>query len=146
MSAHQDPDKQIHDPLTCTSTSPPDAFPSTATTSTTTPPHQYRSAHAAADAARAMDHTNSWTPSFARRQSWNKEDMKHHVQMGGIQESVRTGPGFTEEDKVMGGRGGGHVWCEQARNTKESANRKASGREIDDRPYKDWYKSCVWII
>lgn len=107
MSGHQDPDKQIHDPLTCSSASPPDASPTTATTATSataTFPHQYRSAHAATEAARAMEHTNSWKPSHARRQSWNKEDMKHHVQMGGIHE-VRTGPGFTELKKGWDDRG-----------------------------------------
>ncbi|KAH7324711.1 hypothetical protein B0I35DRAFT_475937 [Stachybotrys elegans] len=48
-----------------------------------------------AAASRAMNHTNSWKPSFGRRQSWNKEDQKHALQMTGI-DNVKTGPGFTE--------------------------------------------------
>lgn len=63
------------------------------------PPKRRQSAHAAADAARAMDHTNSWQPaplSFTRRQSWSKEDQKRELQMGLIQDDVKTGPGFTE--------------------------------------------------
>lgn len=55
-----------------------------------------RSAHAAADAARAMQHTNSWKPSFERRQSWSKEDQKRELQMSSINDHVKTGPGFTE--------------------------------------------------
>ncbi|POR32579.1 Protein PLM2 [Tolypocladium paradoxum] len=54
------------------------------------------STHAEADAARAMDHTNSWTPSRDRRQSWSKEDQKHAAQMSTI-DDVQTGPGFTEK-------------------------------------------------
>ncbi|KAF7549705.1 hypothetical protein G7Z17_g6204 [Cylindrodendrum hubeiense] len=53
------------------------------------------SAHAEADAARAMRRTNSWTPVYQRRQSWNKEDQKHAMQMATI-DAVKTGPGFTE--------------------------------------------------
>ena len=48
-----------------------------------------------AGAARAMDSTNSWKPSFERRQSWNKEDQKRALQMTGI-DNVKTGPGFSE--------------------------------------------------
>jgi hypothetical protein len=55
-----------------------------------------RSAHAAADAARAMQHTNSWQPSFQRRQSWSKEDQKRELQMSTINDAAKTGPGFTE--------------------------------------------------
>ncbi|KAL0768865.1 hypothetical protein CaCOL14_008174 [Colletotrichum acutatum] len=39
--------------------------------------------------------TNSWIPSFERRQSWNHEDQKHVLQMSHI-DDVKTGPGFTE--------------------------------------------------
>ncbi|KXH45076.1 hypothetical protein CSIM01_01205 [Colletotrichum simmondsii] len=39
--------------------------------------------------------TNSWKPSFERRQSWNQEDQKRALQMSHI-EDVKTGPGFTE--------------------------------------------------
>nr|XP_036577882.1 uncharacterized protein CTRU02_12189 [Colletotrichum truncatum]KAF6784978.1 hypothetical protein CTRU02_12189 [Colletotrichum truncatum] len=53
------------------------------------------SSHAAADAVRAIERTNSWKPSFERRQSWNKEDQKRALQMSHI-EDVKTGPGFTE--------------------------------------------------
>ncbi|KAK7420501.1 hypothetical protein QQX98_002699 [Neonectria punicea] len=53
------------------------------------------SAHAEADAARAMRRTNSWTPVYERRQSFNKEDMKHALCMADI-DTVKTGPGFTE--------------------------------------------------
>ncbi|KND92446.1 hypothetical protein TOPH_02925 [Tolypocladium ophioglossoides CBS 100239] len=53
-------------------------------------------AHAEADAARAMDHTNSWTPSLDRRQSWSKEDQKRALQMSAM-DGVKTGPGFTEK-------------------------------------------------
>ncbi|KAI9152151.1 hypothetical protein HJFPF1_09376 [Paramyrothecium foliicola] len=48
-----------------------------------------------AGASRAIDSTNSWKPSFERRQSWNKEDQKRALQMTGI-DSVKTGPGFSE--------------------------------------------------
>ncbi|KXH66856.1 hypothetical protein CSAL01_01867 [Colletotrichum salicis] len=39
--------------------------------------------------------TNSWKPSFERRQSWSQEDQKRALQMSRI-EDVKTGPGFTE--------------------------------------------------
>ncbi|KAM4058857.1 hypothetical protein HRG_008260 [Hirsutella rhossiliensis] len=52
--------------------------------------------HAQADAARAIDHTNAWKPSLDRRQSWNKEDQKHVLQMSGMAVG-NTGPGFTEK-------------------------------------------------
>lgn len=58
-----------------------------------------RQSHAEADAARAMDHTNSWTPttaSFTRRQSWKREDQKHELHMTGVLADVKTGQGFTE--------------------------------------------------
>lgn len=58
--------------------------------------HHHPSTHAEADAARAMDHTNSWTPSLDRRQSWSKEDQKRACQMPAM-DGVKTGPGFTEK-------------------------------------------------
>ncbi|OLN95833.1 hypothetical protein CCHL11_02689 [Colletotrichum chlorophyti] len=51
--------------------------------------------HSASEAARVIERTNSWKPSFERRQSWNKEDQKRELQMSHIDE-VKTGPGFTE--------------------------------------------------
>ncbi|KAJ3495837.1 hypothetical protein NLG97_g3103 [Lecanicillium saksenae] len=39
--------------------------------------------------------TTSWTPNFARRQSWSAQDRRHELQMAAV-EGVRTGPGFTE--------------------------------------------------
>ncbi|KPM36526.1 hypothetical protein AK830_g10054 [Neonectria ditissima] len=53
------------------------------------------SAHDEADAARAMRRTNSWTPVYQRRQSFNKEDLKHAMCLADI-DAVKTGPGFTE--------------------------------------------------
>ncbi|KAM0204942.1 hypothetical protein ACHAPA_008462 [Fusarium lateritium] len=53
------------------------------------------SAQAAAD--RCMQHTNSWTPSFQRRQSWSPEEKKHEMHMDKIGQ-VNTGPGFSERD------------------------------------------------
>ncbi|GKU05042.1 hypothetical protein FLAG1_07615 [Fusarium langsethiae] len=51
------------------------------------------SAQAGAD--RCMRHTNSWTPSIQRRQSWSPEERKHEMHMDKIGQ-VNTGPGFTE--------------------------------------------------
>ncbi|KAH6894591.1 hypothetical protein B0T10DRAFT_480817 [Thelonectria olida] len=53
------------------------------------------SAHAEADATRAMHRTNSWTPAYERRQSFSKEDHKHAMHMASIG-AVKTGPGFSE--------------------------------------------------
>jgi hypothetical protein len=53
------------------------------------------SAQAGAD--RCMRHTNSWTPSFQRRQSWSPEEQKHEMHMDKIGQ-VNTGPGFTERE------------------------------------------------
>ncbi len=53
------------------------------------------SSSTAAGAQRAMSSTEAWKPSFGRRQSWNKEEQKHELQMskvGNLQEC----PGFTE--------------------------------------------------
>ncbi|XEV05142.1 hypothetical protein FSHL1_010429 [Fusarium sambucinum] len=55
------------------------------------------SAQAGAD--RCMRHTNSWTPSFQRRQSWSPEERKHEMHMDKIGQ-VNTGPGFTERDSA----------------------------------------------
>ncbi|KAH7134628.1 hypothetical protein B0J13DRAFT_85767 [Dactylonectria estremocensis] len=67
------------------------------TTAAPAPPSFGRrmSAHAEADAARAMRHTSRWTPIFERRQSWSKEDQKHAMHLADI-DSVKTGPGFSE--------------------------------------------------
>ncbi|KAK7423074.1 hypothetical protein QQZ08_009241 [Neonectria magnoliae] len=67
----------------------------TSYTSTCTPRRRL-SAHAQADADRAMRHTNSWTPVVERRQSWNREDMKHELHIMRIA-TITTGPGFTEK-------------------------------------------------
>ncbi|TDZ17259.1 hypothetical protein Cob_v009827 [Colletotrichum orbiculare MAFF 240422] len=56
---------------------------------------QSTSPHTSTEAARVIERTNSWKPSFERRQSWNKEDQKRELQMSHI-EDVKTGPGFTE--------------------------------------------------
>ncbi|KAK1980708.1 hypothetical protein LZ30DRAFT_555054, partial [Colletotrichum cereale] len=56
---------------------------------TTAPPH------ATSAPPQVIEHTNSWKPSFERRQSWNKEDQKRELQMSHI-DDVKTGPGFTE--------------------------------------------------
>ncbi|KAF0323915.1 hypothetical protein GQ607_008887 [Colletotrichum asianum] len=40
----------------------------------------------AAEAARVIERTNSWKPSFERRQSWNKEDQKRELQMSHIED------------------------------------------------------------
>ncbi|KAH8694567.1 hypothetical protein BGZ61DRAFT_532636 [Ilyonectria robusta] len=53
------------------------------------------SAHAEADAARAISHTNNWTPVFEHCHKWNSEDRKHAMHMVNIG-AVKTGPGFTE--------------------------------------------------
>ncbi|KAM0284683.1 hypothetical protein ACHAQH_001837 [Verticillium albo-atrum] len=56
-----------------------------------------QSPHAAAEAARAIERTNSWTPpAYQRRQSWKQEDQKRELQMSQINDHVKTGPGFTE--------------------------------------------------
>ncbi|KAI5464972.1 hypothetical protein BGZ63DRAFT_421957 [Mariannaea sp. PMI_226] len=56
------------------------------------------SAHAEADADRAMRRTSNWTPIYERRQSWSNEDRKRAMHMASIQ-GVQTGPGFTEKVK-----------------------------------------------
>ena len=61
----------------------------------TNAPRQRRQSHAEADAQRAMEHTNSWTPTFERRQSWKREDQKHELHMTGLGE-MKTAPGFSE--------------------------------------------------
>lgn len=47
------------------------------------------------DSDRGMRNTSAWKPRFDRRQSWNKEDQKHDLQMTGLQD-VKSGPGFSE--------------------------------------------------
>lgn len=61
------------------------------------PPRRRMSAHAQADAARAIHRTNSWKPAVERRQSWSMQDMKHEMHMLSIT-TVTPGPGFTEKD------------------------------------------------
>ncbi|GKT61634.1 hypothetical protein ColTof4_02732 [Colletotrichum tofieldiae] len=51
--------------------------------------------HATSAPPQIIERTNSWKPSFERRQSWNKEDQKRELQMSHI-DDVKTGPGFTE--------------------------------------------------
>ncbi|KAF7561927.1 hypothetical protein G7046_g2212 [Stylonectria norvegica] len=83
------------EPSTYTSTPPSTAPTTTSSTTAPKPPRRRLSAHAEADAARAMEHTNSWTPVIERRCSWSKEDEKHEHHLTKIEE-VKTGPGFTE--------------------------------------------------
>ncbi|KAH6708573.1 hypothetical protein EV126DRAFT_332183, partial [Verticillium dahliae] len=58
------------------------------------------SQHAATEATRAMEHTNSWKPPVCQsrqsRQSWNIEDQKHDLQICLVNDHVGTRPGFTE--------------------------------------------------
>ncbi|KAK7957151.1 uncharacterized protein PG986_006373 [Apiospora aurea] len=54
------------------------------------------------DAARAMRGAESWKPSFARQQSFSKEEQKHALQMSGLgsgsgDSSGKSGHGFTEK-------------------------------------------------
>lgn len=51
--------------------------------------------HSATDAQRGMSHVDAWKPLFNRRQSWNKEEHKHALQMSRVGD-VKTGPGFSE--------------------------------------------------
>ncbi|KAH6997317.1 hypothetical protein EDB80DRAFT_727591 [Ilyonectria destructans] len=73
------------EPQSCDSSSPP-VSPSLT---------RRMSAHAEADAARAISHTNNWTPVFEHCHKWNSEDRKHAMHMVNIG-AVKTGPGFTE--------------------------------------------------
>ncbi|KAK3943380.1 hypothetical protein QBC46DRAFT_377686 [Diplogelasinospora grovesii] len=54
--------------------------------------------HSAADAQRAMTSTDSWKPSFNRRQSWDQQEYKHHLQMTTAHTGAedKQGRGFTE--------------------------------------------------
>ncbi|KAF9769546.1 hypothetical protein IL306_013036 [Fusarium sp. DS 682] len=73
-----------------------DRQPTAISTSHTTPPSEApTSPSAQAGADRCMRHTNSWTPSFQRRQSWSPEEQKHEMHMDKIVQ-VSTCPGFTE--------------------------------------------------
>ncbi|KAF4778333.1 hypothetical protein HER10_EVM0003206 [Colletotrichum scovillei] len=65
------------------------------TTSPTTSSNKQSSPSATTPRAIVESTTNSWKPSFERRQSWNQEDQKRALQMSHI-EDVKTGPGFTE--------------------------------------------------
>ncbi|KAK8128598.1 hypothetical protein PG984_009706 [Apiospora sp. TS-2023a] len=48
------------------------------------------------DAARAMKGADSWKPSFARQQSFSKEEQKRELQMTGLG-GVKSAPGFSEK-------------------------------------------------
>ncbi|KAL1874927.1 hypothetical protein VTK73DRAFT_10353 [Phialemonium thermophilum] len=61
-----------------------------------TAPSSPTTEHCAADAKRAMSHTKAWRP-VMRRQSWDKEEHKHTLQMTGIIREVKTGFGFSEK-------------------------------------------------
>ncbi|KAI2621428.1 hypothetical protein GGS26DRAFT_569199 [Hypomontagnella submonticulosa] len=63
-------------------------LPATTLPGPTSPQHEK-------DAARAMSATDSWKPTFGRRQSYHKEDQKHALQMSGVQD-LKEGPGFSE--------------------------------------------------
>lgn len=45
--------------------------------------------------SRVLQDTDSWRPSTDRRQSWSREEQKHHMHVGSIGD-VNTGPGFSE--------------------------------------------------
>jgi hypothetical protein len=47
-----------------------------------------------------MSATESWKPSFNRRQSWSKEEHKHALQMTGIAQEADAGPGYTQKKPV----------------------------------------------
>ncbi|KAI2624429.1 hypothetical protein GGR54DRAFT_596483 [Hypoxylon sp. NC1633] len=63
-------------------------LPTTAPSDPASPQHEK-------EATRAMSRTNSWKPSFGRRQSYHFEDKKHAMQMSGVQD-VKEAPGFSE--------------------------------------------------
>ncbi|KAK8091178.1 hypothetical protein PG994_000683 [Apiospora phragmitis] len=47
--------------------------------------------------ARAAKGAESWKPSFARQQSFSKEEQKHELQMTGLGSVKAGGHGFTEK-------------------------------------------------
>lgn len=70
--------------------------PSTASlTRQLTSPVSPTTPHTATDAQRGMSHVGAWQPRLDRRQSWDKEEHKHAMQMSGVRD-VKTGPGFSE--------------------------------------------------
>jgi hypothetical protein len=69
--------------------------PTNSLTQDLTSPSGPTSPHAEADAQRAISHVGSWKPQFDRRQSWDKEEHKHALQMSRVGD-VETGPGFSE--------------------------------------------------
>jgi len=72
------------------------AAAASANTNTTPDTSHYTTAsHATSAPPQIVERTNSWKPSFGRRQSWNPEDQKRELQMSHI-DDVKTGPGFTE--------------------------------------------------
>ncbi|CAM1503223.1 Fc.00g079990.m01.CDS01 [Cosmosporella sp. VM-42] len=89
--------------MTTRYTAEPETYDQTTTSSSSAPtetsssqPRRRLSAHAQADAARAMQHTNSWKPVYERRQSFSKEDQKHVLCMRSVGIEVKTELGFTE--------------------------------------------------
>ncbi|KAK1768151.1 hypothetical protein QBC33DRAFT_558316 [Phialemonium atrogriseum] len=61
------------------------------------PKKQQPTPHSAADAERAMSSTAAWKPSPNRRQSWDKEELKHDLQMSRVGNVGAGQPGFTEK-------------------------------------------------
>lgn len=53
-------------------------------------------ANANANAARSMQNTSDWKPTFDRRPSWSKEEHKHKLQMSAMDGS-KQGQGFTQQ-------------------------------------------------
>lgn len=81
-------------------TSPTESNQASSPTTGRPPAKRRMSAHAQADAARAMQHTSNWAP-LERRQSWSKEDQKHALHMSACCiDSVKTGPGFSERSST----------------------------------------------
>ncbi|KAJ0306636.1 uncharacterized protein N0V96_007274 [Colletotrichum fioriniae] len=78
-------------------TAQPDISNYTTSPTTSSSSHNNKPSSPSATTPRAIveSTTNSWKPSFERRQSWNQEDQKRALQMSHI-EDVKTGPGFTE--------------------------------------------------
>ena len=48
-----------------------------------------------AEAERAMGSAAAWKPALDRRQSWNRQEHKHELQMSKVGD-VKEGPGFSE--------------------------------------------------
>ncbi|KAL8342853.1 hypothetical protein RB598_004286 [Gaeumannomyces tritici] len=65
------------------------------TTGTTAEHHRRRDSLDGEAAERARTAAEAWKPAMDRRQSWNREEQKHSLQMSSIAD-VKTGPGFSE--------------------------------------------------